>query len=88
MFTQNAPVASIFGHDVEPLSAKNPTSGGSSDTELNEPTARPTGSVVGGRGDHGDAGGEVAEHLAVLGGVEATAVAVIVAEPIRLLREG
>ena len=43
MFTQNDPVASILGQDEEPLSAKNPTSGGSSDTELNDPTASPTG---------------------------------------------
>ena len=63
-FTQKWPLASIFGHDDEPLSGKKPTSGGSSDTEANEPTARPTGPSARGGGDHGDAGGEVPEHLA------------------------
>src|SRR5688572_8598863 len=47
MFTQNAPATSILGHDVEPLSGKNATSGGSSDTDANEPTARPTGTPSG-----------------------------------------
>ena len=43
MFTQNDPAASICGHDDDPRSGKNATSGGSSDTDANEPTARPTG---------------------------------------------
>jgi hypothetical protein len=43
MFTQNAPASRIIGHVVEPLSGKNPTSGGSSDTDVNEPTTIPAG---------------------------------------------
>ncbi len=43
MFTQNEPDASILGHDDELFPAKKATSGGSSDTDANDPTARPTG---------------------------------------------
>ena len=43
MFTQNAPVASIFGHEEEPLSGEEPDERRSSETELNDPTASPTG---------------------------------------------
>ena len=32
---------SIFGQLVEPLSGKNPTSGGSRETEVNDPTTKP-----------------------------------------------
>ena len=43
MFTQNAPAASIFGQLEEFRAGKKATSGGSSDTEANDPTASPTG---------------------------------------------
>ena len=55
---------------TRPWSGKKPTSGGSSDTEANEPTARPTGPSASVGGDDGDPGREVTEHLAELGGVE------------------
>ena len=43
MLTQNDPLSRNFGHDVDFLSGMNATSGGSSDTDENEPTARPAG---------------------------------------------
>ena len=43
MLTQNEPVASIFGQLVEPFPGRNPMRGGSSDTDVNEPIATPTG---------------------------------------------
>jgi hypothetical protein len=43
MFTQNAPVASMRGQLVDPLPGRNPTSGGSSDTDVKDPMATPTG---------------------------------------------
>jgi hypothetical protein len=39
--TQNRPVAAMRGHEDERLSGKKPTSGGSSEIEVNEPTTRP-----------------------------------------------
>src|SRR3954451_9251753 len=41
MFTQNAPESRNFGHDDDDLSGMNATSGGSSDTDENDPTAMP-----------------------------------------------
>ena len=68
MFTQNAPGRLDLRPRRRALAGRRtPTSGGSSDTEQNEPTARPTGRAVGRGGDDGDAGREVAEHLAVTG---------------------
>src|SRR3954464_2952889 len=43
MLTQNAPESRNFGHDDELLSGMKATSGGSSDTEENDPTAMPAG---------------------------------------------
>src|SRR4051794_2254192 len=43
MFTQNAPALWIFGQLDDDLSGRKPTSGGSSDTDVNDPIARPTG---------------------------------------------
>src|SRR5690242_2363107 len=43
ILTQNDPDFSILGQLDEDLSGKNATSGGSSDTEENEPMARPAG---------------------------------------------
>src|SRR5437868_8214861 len=43
MLTQNAPESRNFGHDDELLSGMNATSGGSSETDVNEPTAMPAG---------------------------------------------
>src|SRR5262245_46467432 len=40
--TTKWPVSSMAGHDVELFPTQNPTSGGSSEIEKNEPTARPT----------------------------------------------
>jgi hypothetical protein len=42
-FAQNEPDRCSVSQVCEPLSAKNATSGGSSDTEVNEPTTIPTG---------------------------------------------
>jgi hypothetical protein len=39
--TQNRPVAAMRGQEPERLSGKKPTSGGSSEIEVNEPTTRP-----------------------------------------------
>ena len=60
---QNRPMARSCGQvrDVRP-GAKT-TSGGSSDSELNDWQVKPIGPVVGHRGDDRDAGREVAEHL-------------------------
>src|SRR3954451_22549046 len=44
MFTQNAPADSMRGQLDEALPGKNATSGGSSETDENEPMARPAGS--------------------------------------------
>src|SRR5438477_8812967 len=44
MFTQNLPARSMRGHVVLAYAAQNATSGGSSDTDVNEFAARPTGS--------------------------------------------
>src|SRR4051794_20342279 len=43
MFTQNRPASRMPGHDDELFPAQKPTSGGSSDTEKNDPTAKPAG---------------------------------------------
>src|SRR3954453_5283995 len=43
MLTQNDPESRNFGHDDELLSGMNATSGGSSDTDENDPTAIPAG---------------------------------------------
>src|SRR5690242_14409663 len=43
-FTQKAPDGWMRGHDVDDLAGENATSGGSSDTEKNEPQVSPTGS--------------------------------------------
>src|SRR5262245_12591864 len=43
MFTQNDPASWILGQLDDDFPGQNPTSGGSRDTEKNEPTARPTG---------------------------------------------
>ncbi len=42
-FTQNRPEADIAAHDDEFVVGKNPTIGGSSDTEVNDPIVNPTG---------------------------------------------
>jgi hypothetical protein len=41
---QNRPVARMTGHVDEVLAGRKPTSRGSSDTDVNDPIARPTGS--------------------------------------------
>ena len=41
--TQKWPAAAILGQVVEARSGKNATSGGSSDTDVNDPTIIPTG---------------------------------------------
>ena len=41
MFTQNAPESRNFGQLDDDLSGMNATSGGSSDTDVNDPTAMP-----------------------------------------------
>ena len=71
MFTQNVPASRMPGHDEELLPAQKPTSGGSSETEKNEPTAKPAGLPLraGGR-DDGDPGREVAEDLTEVRGVD------------------
>ena len=43
MLTQNDPLSRNRGHDVDDLSGMKATSGGSSDTDENEPTAMPAG---------------------------------------------
>jgi hypothetical protein len=43
MFTQNFPADSMRGQLDDDLPGQKPTSGGSSDTEKKDPTARPTG---------------------------------------------
>src|SRR3954452_23331108 len=43
MVTQNAPALWILGQIDEFLSGRNQTSGGSSDTDVNDPIAKPTG---------------------------------------------
>src|SRR5437016_5049500 len=43
MFTQNTPAARMRGQLDDVLPGQNNTSGGSSDNEVNEPTAKPTG---------------------------------------------
>ena len=45
MFTQNFPASRMPGQLDELCPAQNPTSGGSRETEKNEPTARPTRSL-------------------------------------------
>src|SRR5215475_12506101 len=45
MFTVNLPAASILGHVVDTFEAQNSTSGGSSDTEVNEFAETPMGSL-------------------------------------------
>ena len=64
MLTVNRPVARIRGQVVDVRPTQNATSGGSSDTDVNEFTASPTGSpAVVGAGDHRHPGGEVAQDL-------------------------
>jgi hypothetical protein len=41
---QKRPVVRIFSHVEEDLSGKKPTSGGSRETDVNDPTINPTGS--------------------------------------------
>src|SRR5436190_15856730 len=41
--TQKWPLASIFGHDDDPVAGKHATIGGSRETDANDPTASPTG---------------------------------------------
>ena len=62
MFAAHLPAAWMRGHVVDDFAAQNSTSGGSSDTDVNELHAMPTGSSPSHRGDDGDAGREVAEH--------------------------
>src|SRR3954452_2398204 len=45
MFTQNDPDGWIRGHDDEDLAGEKATSGGSRETEKNEPQVSPTGSL-------------------------------------------
>ena len=73
MLTQKRPRRLDRRPVVDDFAAQNATSGGSSETEVNELTARPTGSSAVHGGDHGDAGGEVAEHLAEPGRVDRVA---------------
>ena len=60
--TVKCPARSMRGQVVDDFAAQNSTSGGSSETEVKELAARPTGLVAVHGGDHGDAGGEVTEH--------------------------
>ena len=48
MLTQKRPADWIFGQLDEPRSGKNATSGGSRETDVNEPTAMPAGRWFGG----------------------------------------
>ncbi len=48
-FTQNEPLDAMRGHDVEFIPGKNPTSGGSSETEVNVPIVMPWGSELASR---------------------------------------
>ena len=45
MFTQNSPTDLIRGHDRDVRAGRKPTSGGSSETDVNEPIDSPTGPV-------------------------------------------
>src|SRR5215211_7287771 len=42
-FTQKWPCRSMLGQEEDVLAGRNATSGGSSDTDVNEPMAKPTG---------------------------------------------
>src|SRR5436190_16613876 len=44
--TQNTPDGWMRGHDDDDLAGEKATSGGSNDTEKNEPQVRPTGSLT------------------------------------------
>ena len=68
--TQNLPAGAIACHVSLLTIGRKPTSGGSSDTDVNDPIVNPAGDVAGHAGHDRDAGREVAEHLAELGGVE------------------
>ena len=71
MFTQNAPAAAMRGQLVELRAGARMTIGGSSESAANDWQVKPDGQPVLERRDDGDAGGEVAEHLAEPGLVEA-----------------
>jgi len=43
MFTQKFPDSAIEGHERDDLPGRNPTSGGSSDTDTKEPMVMPCG---------------------------------------------
>src|SRR3954452_15560204 len=45
MLTQKPPPFSMRGHDDDVLAGRNPTSGGSSETDVNDWQVRPTGSL-------------------------------------------
>ena len=61
MFAAHFFAAWMRGHVVDDFAAQNNTSCGSSDTDVNELQAMPTGSSPSMRGDDRDAGREVAE---------------------------
>ena len=87
-FTQNAPDSRMSCHRSEVTCGRNPTSGGSRDTDVNEPIVNPIGSPSSDPGDHGDAGREVAEHGAVLQGVDRHRARLYAAGPDRVPGEG
>ncbi len=70
-FTQKLPDVAIASQVVEPTCGRNPTIGGSSETDVNEPMVKPCGFTVGVHAGHdGDPGGEVADDRAEVAGVE------------------
>jgi hypothetical protein len=64
-FTQKASDVRISCHRSDVTIGRNPTSGGSIDTDMNDPIVNPTGRPSTLPGDHRHAGGEVAEHRPV-----------------------
>ena len=70
MFTQNVPACLMCGQLDELLPGQNATSGGSSDTEVNEPDGEPDRLVVGCCGHDRHSRREVTEHLAEDGGID------------------
>ena len=79
MFTQNAPALAMRGQLVELRAGARMTIGGSSESAAKDWQREADGDAVLQRGDDGDPGGEVAEHLAEPGLVEARHAAALAA---------
>ncbi len=70
MLTQNLPLASMACQARDTLVGQNSTSGGSSDSAAKDWQANPIGTSVVHRGDHGDTGAELPEHIPERAGID------------------